>query len=168
VVKRKLSTAFHPKTDGQLEILNKIVENYLRAFTNLEQMNWAKLLPTAIYAYNNSLNHILKMTPFKAMYGYDPDFHIDVEGDVTGRAPAALDRVNKLEGLTQGPVGQSPSTPEKVLRPTSHTSGIQEREPCQIVYSKFKTEGQETPAKVHWTISGNRAHWQSGLSVSAI
>ena len=100
-------------------------------------MNWAKLLPTAIYAYNNSLNHTLKMTPFKATYGYDPDFHIDVEGDVTGRAPATLDKVNKLEGLTQGPVGQSPSTLEKVLRPTSHTNGTQEREPCQIFYSKF-------------------------------
>ena len=99
VVKRKLSTAFHPQTDGQSEILNRIVENYLRAFTNLEQMNWAKLLPTAMYAYNNSLNHTLKMTPFKAMYGYDPDFHIDVEGDVTGRTPAALDRVNKLMEL---------------------------------------------------------------------
>jgi hypothetical protein len=27
--------------------LNRIVENYLRAVINLEQKNWAKLLPTA-------------------------------------------------------------------------------------------------------------------------
>jgi hypothetical protein len=72
VVKRKLSTAFHPQTNGQSEILDGIVENYLRAFINLEQMNWAKPLPAAMYTYNDSLNHTLKMTPFKAMYGCDP------------------------------------------------------------------------------------------------
>jgi RNase H-like domain found in reverse transcriptase/Reverse transcriptase (RNA-dependent DNA polymerase)/Integrase zinc binding domain/Chromo (CHRromatin Organisation MOdifier) domain/Integrase core domain len=109
VVKRKLSTAFHPQTDGQSEILNRIVENYLRAFTSLEQMNWAKLLPTASFAYNNSLNHTLKTTPFRAMYGYDPDFHVDfdVRGDIgPGRAPAARDRVKKLQELRDSLKGQ--------------------------------------------------------------
>jgi transposase InsO family protein len=99
-IKRRMSTAFHPQTDGQTEILNKIVENYLRAFTNLEQMDWAKLLPTAAFAYNNSLNHTLRMTPFRAMYGYDPEFHVDVADDVPKREiPAAKDRVKKLHEL---------------------------------------------------------------------
>jgi hypothetical protein len=43
------------------------------------------------------------------MYGYDPDFHVDVEGDVSpGRAPAALDRIKKLQELrdSQEPRGQ--------------------------------------------------------------
>ena len=47
--------AFRPQTDGQTEILNRILENYLRAYTSLEQMNWAKLLPTAELAYNNNI-----------------------------------------------------------------------------------------------------------------
>jgi transposase InsO family protein len=100
LIKRRMSTAFHPQTDGQTEILNRIVENYLRAFTNLEQMNWAKLLPTAAFAYNNSLNHTLRMSPFRAMYGYDPEFHVDVADDVPkGEAPAAKDRIKKLHEL---------------------------------------------------------------------
>lgn len=51
-VKRRLSTAFHPQTDGQTEALNKTLENYLRAYTSIEQMNWTKLLPAAAFAYN--------------------------------------------------------------------------------------------------------------------
>jgi transposase InsO family protein len=100
LVKRRLSTAFHPQTDGQTEILNRIVETYLRAFTNLEQIDWAKLLPTAAFAYNNSLNHTLRMSPFRAMYGYDPEFYVDVADDVPeGEIPAAKDRIKKLHEL---------------------------------------------------------------------
>lgn len=62
LTKRKLSTAFHPQIDNQTEILNRILGNYLRAYTNLEHMNWAKLLPNAEFAYNNSRSSSTKMT----------------------------------------------------------------------------------------------------------
>jgi hypothetical protein len=78
-----MSTAFHPQTDGQTEILNRILENYLRAYTSLEQMNWAKLLPAAEFAYNNSRNSTTKISPFKALYGYDPELRFDVADNTT-------------------------------------------------------------------------------------
>jgi hypothetical protein len=66
-------------------------------------MNWAKLLPTAAFAYNNSMNHTLRMSPFKALYGYDPEFHVDIADDVPkGEIPAAKDRIQKLHELRQG------------------------------------------------------------------
>jgi hypothetical protein len=78
-----MSTAFYLQTDGQTKILNQIVKNYLRAFTNLEDIDWANLLPTAAFAYNNSYNHTLKTTPFRVIYRYDPDFYIDVADNVS-------------------------------------------------------------------------------------
>ena len=53
-IKRKLSTAFHPKTDGQTEWQNSTMEAYLRAFVNYKQNNWARLLPMVEFAYNNA------------------------------------------------------------------------------------------------------------------
>ena len=43
------------------------------------------------------------MSPFKALYGYDLEFHVDIADDVPeGEIPAAKDRVRKLHELRQG------------------------------------------------------------------
>src|SRR6202035_4800660 len=86
------------------EILNRILENYLRAYTSLEQMNWVKLLPSAEFTYNNSRNSSTQITPFKALYGYDPELRIDinVEDNIkSGEAPAARERILRLYELRE-------------------------------------------------------------------
>ena len=73
-----------------MEILNWILENYLRAYTSLEQMNWAKLLPSIEFVYNNSRSLSTKITPFMALYSYNPELRIDVVDTITiGEALAA-------------------------------------------------------------------------------
>jgi hypothetical protein len=67
-----MSTAFHPKTDGQTERLNQTVEAYLRAFVNQEQDDWVGLLPMAEFAYNNSATTATGISPFYANYGMHP------------------------------------------------------------------------------------------------
>ena len=102
LIKRRMSTAFHPQTDGQTEILNRLLENYLRTYTNLEQMNWAKLLPSAEFCYNNSRSSSTKTTPFMALYGYNPELRFDVEDTVkAGEAPAARERIQRLYNLRE-------------------------------------------------------------------
>ena len=44
-IKANLSTAYHPKTDGQTEWVNQILEQYLQVFINYQQDDWKNLLP---------------------------------------------------------------------------------------------------------------------------
>jgi hypothetical protein len=69
--KRKLSTSFHPQTNGGNERMNQVVEAYLRCYINYQQNNWVQLLPLAEFAYNSSTSETIKVTPFFANYGYE-------------------------------------------------------------------------------------------------
>jgi transposase InsO family protein len=102
-IKRKLSTAYHPQTDGATERQNQTLENCLRIFCNEEQDNWAKLLPLVEFAYNNSIHSVTHETPFHAMYGFHPratweDYEVEELQKRLGKKklPALKER---LEGL---------------------------------------------------------------------
>jgi hypothetical protein len=72
-VKLKLSTAFRPQTDGQTEIVNQILEQYLWHFCSYQQDDWAELLPFAEYALNTATSEVTKMSPFFANYDFQPE-----------------------------------------------------------------------------------------------
>ena len=96
-IKRRLSTAFHPQTDGQTERQNQTLEQYLRCYINFRQDNWVDHLPMAEYVYNNSLHAATKLTPFFSLMGYDPSFEINAETDIPeGEAPLATERVKEI------------------------------------------------------------------------
>ncbi|XP_072066659.1 uncharacterized protein [Arachis hypogaea] len=66
------SSAYHPESDGQTEVLNRCLEMYLRCYTQENHKDWFKLLPWAAYSYNSSFHSAIGMTPFKAVFGRDP------------------------------------------------------------------------------------------------
>jgi transposase InsO family protein len=72
-VKGRLSTMFHPQTDGQTERQNQTLETYLRTFTNFQQSDWADWLVTAEFAYNNAKNASTGYSPLMAWQGLDPE-----------------------------------------------------------------------------------------------
>ena len=65
-----MSTAYHPQSDGQIEIVNKSLEQYLRAFVRNRPHRWADWLSLAEYWFNTNFHTSIKLTPFEALYGY--------------------------------------------------------------------------------------------------
>jgi transposase InsO family protein len=99
-ITRRMSTAFHPQTDGQTERQNQTLQEYLRSFCTTCQMEWAKQLPIAEFAYNNAIRSDLGVSPFRVVLGYDPQMYFDTEDSVPeGRIPAAKERIKHLAEL---------------------------------------------------------------------
>ena len=52
-IKRKISTAFHFRTNEQSKRINQTMKQYIRTYVSIEQSDWADLLFTAQFAFNN-------------------------------------------------------------------------------------------------------------------
>ena len=65
----RFSTAFHSQTSGQVERVNQILEDMLRACVISFGMKWEDCLPYAEFSYNNSFQASSGKPPFEIMYG---------------------------------------------------------------------------------------------------
>ena len=67
-----MSIAYHPQSDGQTEVVNGSLEQYLRAFTSDSPHRWVEWFPLAKFWLNSNFHTSLKLTPFEALYGFSP------------------------------------------------------------------------------------------------
>jgi len=63
--KRKLSTAYHPQTDRQMERINQEIEMFLQHYMNYQQDDWTNWLATAEFSYNDKKYVAIGKTPFE-------------------------------------------------------------------------------------------------------
>ena len=63
------STTFHPQTDGQSERTIQTQEDMIRACVKKFKGSWDTHLSLMEFAYNNSYQSSIGMTPFEALYG---------------------------------------------------------------------------------------------------
>ncbi|KAI3739425.1 hypothetical protein L2E82_29829 [Cichorium intybus] len=97
------STAYHPQSDGQTEVVNRCLQNYLRAFASDEPQSWHRFLYLAEYWYNTSHHSAINMSPFQALYGRPiPDLNRYMPGSSSNASiDLALSEHNRLRSLLQ-------------------------------------------------------------------
>ena len=98
-IKTKLSTAFHPQTDGQTEQMNQELEQYLQIFVEHRQKDWPEWLASAEFAINNKTHTTTKMSPFMANYGKE----MQMGGDIRkkGKVESAMEFVQRMKKVQE-------------------------------------------------------------------
>ena len=71
-VKLLLSTSYHLQTDGQIERVNQCLETYLWCINMHCPNKWNHWISTTQWWYNNSFHSAINITPFQALYVYEP------------------------------------------------------------------------------------------------
>ena len=71
-IKRKMSTAFHPQTDGQTEQLNHEINTYLCIYVSNRQQDWVKWIKIAQFVWNNTVSSVTTDSPFGITRSYSP------------------------------------------------------------------------------------------------
>ena len=72
------TTPYHPQTDGLVEHFNQMLKQMLRRLITGEGWNWNKLLPYVLFAYREVPQASTGFSPFKLLYGRDPQGLLDV------------------------------------------------------------------------------------------
>ena len=89
----KLSTAHHPQTDGQTEVMNREVQQYLQLFCAEEQECWSDWVGLAQFTINNRQHSATKFSPFQLTRTYAPCMGVEHRAS---KAPAAAEFTNHL------------------------------------------------------------------------
>jgi hypothetical protein len=72
------STAFHPQTDGQTEVVHRMIVHILCMYNSKHPLTWDESLPYVQYSYNRALHSSTSHNPFQVGLGFQPLCRIDV------------------------------------------------------------------------------------------
>ena len=77
-----MSSAYHPEIDGQIEVVNRCLETYLRCMMGERPRKWALWLPLAEWWYNTNCHSAINTTLYEVVYGQPPLLHVPyITGD---------------------------------------------------------------------------------------
>ncbi len=98
-IKQRMSSAYHPHTDGQTERVNRVLKDMLGNYVGPDQDDWDQHLSTCEFVVNTPYHTGLQTTPFMLNYGYHPRSTYITHSREAGSAanPAAVKMKNDMQ-----------------------------------------------------------------------
>lgn len=170
-VQLNLSSAFHPQSDGQSEVTNKIIAMYLHCLTGDRPRQWLRWLPWAEYCYNTSYQSSLRTSLFRVVYEREPPTLRAYEPGST-RLPAVQQALQERDDFLRAIRDRLEQAQQ-----TYKTAYDGKHRALELaVGASFASltncisscqESRHVGTKVLWAISDYAAHRISGLSPAA-
>lgn len=101
-----MSSAYHPQSDGQTEVVNRSLGNLLRALVGESIKKWDSKLPQAEFAHNHACNRSSGFSPFQIIYGIIPRGPVNLSSlpdrtRIHGVASEFVDDLLRVHDLTK-------------------------------------------------------------------
>ena len=161
------STAFHPQSSGQVERVNQVLEDMLRACVISFGKKWEESLPYAEFSYNNSYQASLKMAPFEVLYGRKcrTPLNWSETGERPLFGPDIIQHAEEQVRIVREHLKTAQSRQKSNYERSSQRDGLSTRRaslsPCQPDegHSPFWNQGQVS-SSLHWSLPHSRQTWR--------
>jgi transposase InsO family protein len=78
-IEHRVSTAYHPQTNGQAEMSNRQLKSILNKTVEKGGKDWSKKLDGALWAYGTAFKTPIGMTPYQFVYGKACHLPVELE-----------------------------------------------------------------------------------------
>jgi transposase InsO family protein len=68
-VKHRVTTPYHPQTNGQVEVSNREIKQILEKTVSISRKDWSEKLTEALWAYITAYKTPIGTTPYQLVYG---------------------------------------------------------------------------------------------------
>ena len=103
-VEHRVTSPYHPRTNGHVERFNQTLINALKKHTEKEPSEWHKWLPYVLLAYRSRKHSSTGFTPYELMFGrsmlHFEDYSSE-ENDVVDETAALINRANEIKNLVE-------------------------------------------------------------------